>query len=100
MVTRVAVDGGGGELSRADVSAVSRASKLEWLHVECISHGTLERSGHTLQFSRIVTHAHLTVPVSTSVEACRRALEKAERDCLVANSLHAQRELKLEILPR
>ena len=80
--------------------AVAHASKLEWLHLECISHGTLERSSHALQFSRIVTHAHLTVPVSTDIEACRRALEKAERDCLVTNSLRAERELKVEILTR
>lgn len=80
--------------------AIARASKLEWLHLDCSSQGTLDRSGKGLQFTRIVTHVQLTVPVATSSEACQRALEKAERDCLVANSLSAERELKLEILAR
>ena len=80
--------------------AVARGSKLEWIHLECISRGTLERSPRGLQFSSIVTQAHLTVPAATNVEACRRVLEKAERDCLVANSLHAERKLELQILTR
>jgi len=80
--------------------AIARASMLEWLHLECANHGTLERSGKGLQFTRIVTHVHLTVPVATSIEACQRTLEKAERDCLVTNSLRVERELKLETLTR
>jgi organic hydroperoxide reductase OsmC/OhrA len=49
------------------------------------------------QFTRIVTNAVLTVEQDADLDSYRRALEKAEHGCLVANSLRASRELRAEL---
>lgn len=77
--------------------AVARASKLEWQALECSVDGTLERVDGVTQFTKFVTHASLTVAPEVNAEMCRRALEKAEHGCLIANSLKGQRELQIDI---
>jgi organic hydroperoxide reductase OsmC/OhrA len=49
--------------------------------------GTLDRVERTTQFTNFDVAAHLEVPVGTDPEQARRALEKAERTCLISNSL-------------
>jgi peroxiredoxin-like protein len=78
--------------------AVARASHLEWTQLECTVEGTLERVEGVTQFSNVVTRAKLTVPAGSAVANCMRILEKAERGCLVANSLRSKRELKAEVV--
>jgi organic hydroperoxide reductase OsmC/OhrA len=77
--------------------AVARAAKLEWTHLECTVQGTLERRDDVTQFTKFMTRARLTVPATTLTVACEKALDRAERSCLVANSLRAERELQIEI---
>ena len=77
--------------------ALARAAKLQWMNLECTSEGTLERAEGVLKFTRISTRARLIVTATTNHETCRRLLEKAERDCLIANSLLATRDLSMEI---
>ena len=77
--------------------AIARAAKLEWTHLECTVQGTLERRDGVTQFTKFTTRARLTVPMTTLTDACEKALDKAERGCLIANSLHAARELQFEI---
>src|SRR3954469_21201660 len=69
--------------------AVARASRLAWTSLECDVAGTLDRVGRTAQFTAFEIHAHLTVPAGTDPDAARRALDKAEQNCLIANSLKA-----------
>src|SRR5262245_284897 len=78
--------------------AVARASRIAWLRLQVEVSGTLERSAATLQFTNFVTRAVLTVPETADVTACERALARAEHGCLVANSLSAVRELKMEVV--
>jgi organic hydroperoxide reductase OsmC/OhrA len=78
--------------------AVARASKLEWTHLECEVEGTLDRVESVTQFTRAVTRASLSVPPGTDTLLCERVLGKAERDCLIANSLRCSRELQMEII--
>ena len=77
--------------------AVARAAKLEWESLECTVEGVLERVDGVTQFTRIVTNAVLTVEQDADLDPYRRALEKAEHGCLVANSLRASRELRAEL---
>lgn len=77
--------------------AIARASKLEWHHLECRVEGTVDRIEGATQFTRLVTHATLSVPRTASIDLCTRVLEKSEHGCLVANSLRSRRELKAEI---
>jgi organic hydroperoxide reductase OsmC/OhrA len=78
--------------------AVARASRLAWTRLECHVDGTLERVEGVTQFTRVVTRATLTVPAGTSTVLCERALAKSEEGCLVANSLRASRDLRIEIV--
>jgi organic hydroperoxide reductase OsmC/OhrA len=51
--------------------------------------GTLDRIDRVTQFTHLDLHAHLLVPAGTDPEQARRALERAERSCLISNSLMA-----------
>ena len=69
--------------------AVARASKLPWTSLRCQVTGTLDRIDRITQFTRFEVHAMLGVPSGTDPERARRALEKAEQNCLISNSLKA-----------
>lgn len=80
--------------------AVARASKFDWRHLSCHVEGTLERKDGVTQFTRVVTHAVLRVDAAADTATAQRLLEKAERGCLIANSLKAERALTTDIQPR
>jgi organic hydroperoxide reductase OsmC/OhrA len=67
--------------------AIARASRLEWTSVRCDVTGTLDRVDRTLQFTAFNLHAQLEIPSTTDSAQATRALEKAERTCLISNSL-------------
>ena len=77
--------------------AVARASKFEWLGLECSVEGVLERGATGASFTRYTTKAKLRVPAGADVERAKVLLEKAERGCLVANSVTGTRHLESEI---
>jgi organic hydroperoxide reductase OsmC/OhrA len=79
--------------------AISRASRFQWLNVECRVEGVLERIDGVSQFVRYTTRAKLTVPSGADEASARRLLEKAEHGCLIGNSLRGVRELEVEIRP-
>ena len=67
--------------------AVARASGLAWTSLECDVTGTLDRVERTTRFVAFDIRAHLRVPNGTDPDRARRALEKAEQNCLISNSL-------------
>lgn len=69
--------------------AVARASGLSWVSLECAVTGTLDRVERTTRFVAFDIRAHLRVPGGTDAERATRVLEKAERSCLISNSLSA-----------
>ena len=77
--------------------AVARASKLSWTLLQCDVTGTLDRADRVTQFTRLDVRAHLTVPAGADPDQARRALEKAERSCLIVNSLKAAIHLEPEV---
>ena len=77
--------------------AIARASNLVWTSLECEMRGTLDRVDGTTQFTRFDLHAWLTIPAETQPEQARRLLAKAERSCLIANSLKAERALTVDV---
>jgi peroxiredoxin-like protein len=77
--------------------AIARASQLPWTLLECDATGTLDRVDRVTQFTRLDLHAHLAVPAGTDVALARRLLEKAERGCLVSNSLKADVHLEADV---
>ena len=80
--------------------AVARASKLPWTAVQCHVTGTLDRVDRVTQFMAFELHAQLWIPQGTNGELAQRSIDKAERACLIANSLKAPVHLQMEIFDR
>jgi len=77
--------------------AVAQASKLAWVSLRCEVEGTLDRVERITQFTAFVVRASLTVPAGTDVDRARGLLEKAEKICLIANSLKASATLEAKV---
>ena len=67
---------------------IARASRLPWTSLECHVIGTLDRVDGSTRFVAFDVHPHLEIPAGTDTERARHILEKAERSCLIANSLN------------
>jgi organic hydroperoxide reductase OsmC/OhrA len=76
---------------------VARASHVHWTALRCEVTGTLDRIDNKTLFTAFETHALLSVPSEADTAQARRALEKAERSCLISNSLKAPMRLTIEI---
>jgi peroxiredoxin-like protein len=77
--------------------AIAQASKLPWTHLSCSGEGVLDRVEGTTRFTALALTARLTVPADGDAEKARRLLEKAERGCLITNSLALQPTLSAEV---
>lgn len=77
--------------------AIAAASKFTWTSLESRTEGTLDRVDGKMRFTRFETHAKLHVPPGTDADRARKLLEKAEFNCLVANSLNSERHLTVEV---
>jgi organic hydroperoxide reductase OsmC/OhrA len=78
-------------------TAVARGSKLPWTGIRCNAVGRLDRVEGMTQFTGFELDVTLEVPSGTNRDLARHCLEKAERACLIANSLKAPVRLRTEI---
>ncbi|HUX74814.1 MAG TPA: OsmC family protein [Steroidobacteraceae bacterium] len=78
--------------------SVSRAARFEWRTVQCRVEGVLDRVAGVAQFCRFTTRAKLAVPPGANREKARELLERAEKFCLIGNSLRGERLLQIEIV--
>jgi organic hydroperoxide reductase OsmC/OhrA len=67
--------------------AVARAAKFEWTAIRCDVVAVLERVDKVTQFTEFHQTVILDVPPGSDEAKAMRLLEKAERSCLVTNSL-------------
>ena len=77
--------------------AIATASKLSWRRLACDAEGVLDRSEGVVRFTGLGLRAHLEVPAGVDTERAKRLLEKAERACLVTNSLAFRPTLTAEV---
>ena len=77
---------------------VSRAAHFDWEKLEAHVDGTLARVSGVTQFVRYTTRATLTVKPATDHAKARQLLERAEKVCLVANSLRGERLLEATVV--
>jgi organic hydroperoxide reductase OsmC/OhrA len=77
--------------------AVANASKLKWTTLVCDAKGTIDRVDGMTRFIAVQLHARLALPFGGDLEKGHRALEKAEKACLVGNSLKCQPTLDAEV---
>ena len=76
---------------------VARASKLSWTSLQCDVTGTLDRIDRVTQFTHFDLRARVMVPAGTDPDQARRVLDKAERGCLISNSLKATVRLEGDV---
>ena len=77
--------------------AVARASKLSWLDLACSAEGVLDHVDGVTRFTEVRLHARLTLPEGGDIERGKRLLEKAEKTCLITNSLKAKSVLTADV---
>jgi len=77
--------------------AIARASNLSWASLQCDAEGQLERVEGVTRFTQMALRARLTVTPGTDADRARRLLEKAEKTCLITNSLAVTPTLSCEI---
>ncbi|MCS4505763.1 hypothetical protein KBTX_01901 [wastewater metagenome] len=70
--------------------AVARASRLEWRHLACDVDAELDRPDRALRFTRVTLRPRLEIADDGNRNAALRCLEKAERACLITNSLDCE----------
>ena len=78
--------------------AIARGSRLEWRELSADVEGLLERVDGNSRFTQFHTRARLVVPAGTDAARARTLMEKAEKGCLISNSLSASRHLECEIV--
>ena len=78
--------------------AISRASKLDWISLQCQANGTLDKADGATRFTRFDIRATLEVYDGSSVDKARRIMEKAEQNCLITNSLSAPSHLDADVV--
>jgi peroxiredoxin-like protein len=77
--------------------AVASVSKLTWTALQCDADGLVDRAEGMIRFTQMTLRARLIVPAGTDVGRARRLLEKAEKACLVTNSLALSPVLVCEV---
>ncbi len=77
--------------------ALARAAHLPWTTLDCRVTGTLERVERLPQFTRFDAAVRLEIPAGAAAVEAQRLLARAERSCLVSQSLKAAVHLRTEI---
>lgn len=77
--------------------AIAQASKIEFTSLAVDAEGIVDRRDGGMRFTEIVLRPRVTLPTGEDPVRVRRALEKAERTCLVSASL--QTPIRLEPEP-
>ncbi len=78
--------------------SIARASRFEWQELSADVQGLLERSDGVARFTRFETRARLVVPAGSDPTRAKMLMEKAEKICLISNSLSAARQLECEVI--
>jgi organic hydroperoxide reductase OsmC/OhrA len=78
--------------------ALALNAGLGWVTLECSVDGVVERVGGLAQFARFTTRARLTVRAGMDHTKAREVLERAEKFCLISNSLRGERSLQAEVV--
>jgi organic hydroperoxide reductase OsmC/OhrA len=78
--------------------AIARKAKLDWLTLECTAEGTLDKVDKFTQFTGFTVTAKLTIAQAGDEKKAGVLLEKAEKYCLITNSMKAGSHLDAEVV--
>jgi organic hydroperoxide reductase OsmC/OhrA len=77
--------------------AIARTARLDWTSLTCTAEGTLEKIEKLTQFTGFTVTANLTVPPGTNETKAHTILQKAEKYCLITNSMKAESHLEASV---
>ena len=77
--------------------AIARAGRLEWTSISCEVEGVLDRVDGVTRFTEFTEHVTLKLPAGGDEAKARRFLDRAEKTCLITNSLIADAHLEVEL---
>ena len=77
--------------------AIAAPSRVPWHAIDYEATGTLERVDRTPHFTEIRLAVRISVPSDMEEERITRVLQKAEKSCLITNSLTATVHLDVDI---
>lgn len=77
--------------------AIAQASRIEFTSLAIDGEGVVDKSNGGIRFTEIVLRPRLALPAGADTVRARRALEKAEKTCLVSSSLSTSIRLEPEI---
>lgn len=77
--------------------AIATASGLEWNELEMKIDGTLDRVDRVTRFTHFDIQARLLIPAGADADKAKLLLEKAEKNCLVSNSLNAEKSMAVSV---
>ncbi len=80
--------------------SIAEKSKLAFLNYASEAVGTLEKTDAGMQFTRIVITPTVVVPSADDVERTVKTLEKAERYCLISNSMKTEVSIEPKVVVR
>ena len=78
--------------------AIARASRFEWREASADVEGVLERVEGNSRFTQMHVRVRLVVPPGADAARARMLMEKAEKGCLISNSLTAAKHLECEVV--
>jgi organic hydroperoxide reductase OsmC/OhrA len=78
--------------------SIASSARFIWSNIHCDGEGKLDRSEHALRFTQVRLRVTLEIPTDSDPERARLLLEKAEKACLVGNSLRFNPLLESEIV--
>ena len=80
--------------------AIARGSKMDWISLACDVVGDLDRIDKVTQFTAFRLKVKLEVPEGIREGKAERLLERAEKSCLITNSMKAESTLDYEVIVR
>lgn len=78
--------------------AIARKAKLDWLTLSCRAEGELDKIEKFTQFTGFKVTATLTIPRAADESKAGVLLQKAEKYCLITNSMKADSHLEAEVV--
>jgi peroxiredoxin-like protein len=77
--------------------AIAQASRIEFASLAVEAEGIVDRANGGMRFTEIVLRPRVAIPAGVDTVRVRRALEKAEKTCLISASLSTPIRLEPEI---
>ena len=78
--------------------AIAEFSKLEYESFKCNAKGILEKVDGKFVISEVLLFPEVVITDSTKVERTERIIEKAEKACLISNSINSKITMKSKVI--